>query len=113
MDLFYLPVTVDEVPVQKDFIIGETYSFLFLYNDRKDFYTCTIADLDGNVLIITKILYATVLVDSVVDGLNLNRLILPLNPQEIEQASVLQGQVVNQASFGSTILLLLGNVISS
>lgn len=113
MDLQYLPLTVDEVPVEKDFLIGETYSFRFLYNDRTDFYTCTILDLDGNILFITKILYATPMIDSVVDGLNVNRKILPLNPQEIEQASILQGQVVNRASLGSTILLLLGNIISS
>ncbi|TGK04314.1 hypothetical protein EHQ53_03190 [Leptospira langatensis] len=112
MELEYLPISADEVPIEKDFTIGETYSFQFLYNERADFYTCRILNADDQILFTTKICYARELVDAVVNDLKINRLIIPFNPQELEQASVLQGQVVNKLLFGSKILLILGKEVN-
>lgn len=108
IDLEYLPISSSEIPIEKDFTIGETYSFRFLYNERADFYTCTILDSDANILFTTKICYARELIDAQIQDLRINRLIIPLNPQEIEQSRVLQGQIVNQRMFGNDILLILG-----
>ncbi|PJZ49666.1 hypothetical protein CH362_07690 [Leptospira saintgironsiae] len=111
MEVEYLPITASEIPIEKDFTIGATYSFRFLHNERSDFYTCIILNSDEEILFTTKICYARELVDVVVDGLQINRLIIPLNPQEIEQARILQGQVVNKLLFGSDILLILGRLV--
>ncbi|PJZ24608.1 hypothetical protein CH352_14415 [Leptospira hartskeerlii] len=108
MELEYLPISSSEIPIEKDFTIGETYSFRFLYNERSDFYTCTILDSDANILFTTKICYARELIDAKIEGLEINRLIIPLNPQEIEQSRVLQGQIANKKMFGNDILLILG-----
>lgn len=108
VDLEYLPISASEIPIEKDFTVGETYSFRFLYNERADFYTCTILDSNANILLTTKICYARELIDAKVEGLAVNRLIIPLNPQEIEQSRILQGQIVNKKMFGNDILLILG-----
>ena len=76
----YLQFTADEIPVEKNFVIdGEEYKFLLQYNSYGDFYTMTIKDLSDNVLITNKLTYLVPINDSVVDGLNITKQIIPVN----------------------------------
>lgn len=72
----YMPITFDEIPVQKNFTIGQnTYAFLFQYNKTYDFFTMTIKDEDDNILYVTKLVYGSSLYHAVVENLELSQLL--------------------------------------
>lgn len=75
----YLPVSKDEMPVQKKFVIdGTTYGFEFRYNDRYDFYTVIISDANDTILHSTRVNYMTNLIDVVNSSLGLAKGIYPV-----------------------------------
>lgn len=108
-DFEYLPLTAAEVPIEKDFTIGDsTYAWLFRYNETFDFYTLEIRDEDDVILYTTKLTYASDIVNAVVEGLNISKVIVPINILELTQTLALQDQRVSKESLGKTIFLLIG-----
>lgn len=102
----YLQFTSDEVPVEKNFVIdGAEYKFLLQYNSYGDFYTMTIKDLSDNVLITNKLTYLVPINDSIVEGLNITKQIIPVNYDDPDT-----NVDVNKANFG-LITIMLGDVI--
>lgn len=98
----YLQFTADEIPVEKNFVIdGEEYKFLLQYNSYGDFYTMTIKDLSDNVLITNKLTYLVPINDSVVDGLNITKQIIPVNYDDPET-----NVEVNKANFEIITIML-------
>ena len=98
----YLQFTSDEVPVEKNFVIdGTEYKFLLQYNSYGDFYTMTIKDLSDNVLITNKLTYLAPINDSVVDGLNITKQIIPVNYDDPDT-----NVDVNKANFGLITIML-------
>ena len=98
----YLQFTSDEVPVEKNFVIdGTEYKFLLQYNSYGDFYTMTIKDLSDNVLITNKLTYLVHINDSVVDGLNITKQIIPVNYDDPDT-----NVDVNKANFGLITIML-------
>ena len=98
----YLQFTADEIPVEKNFVIdGEEYKFLLQYNSYGDFYTMTIKDLSDNVLITNKLTYLVPINDSVVDGLNITKQIIPVNYDNPET-----NVEVNKSNFGLIAIML-------
>lgn len=98
----YLQFTSDEVPVEKNFVIdGTEYKFLLQYNSYGDFYTMTIKDLSDNVLITNKLTYLVPINDSVVDGLNITKQIIPVNYDDPDTSVD-----VNKANFGLITIML-------
>lgn len=98
----YLQFTADEVPVEKNFVIeGTEYKFLLQYNSYGDFYTMTIKDLSDNVLITNKLTYLVPINDSVVDGLNITKQIIPVNYDDPDT-----NVDVNKANFGLITIML-------
>lgn len=98
----YLQFTSDEVPVEKNFVIdGTEYKFLLQYNSYGDFYTMTIKDLSDNVLITNKLTYLVPINDSVVDGLNITKQIIPVNYDDPDT-----NVDVNKANFGLITIML-------
>lgn len=76
----FLSFTVDEVPVEKNFIIeGNEYKFLLQYNSFGDFYTMTIKNLNDEILITNKLTYLSPINDAVIEGLNIISKIIPVN----------------------------------
>mgnify|MGYP003494665945 CR=1 FL=1 len=54
----FLSFTVDEIPVEKNFIIdGNEYKFLLQYNSFGDFYTMTIKNLNDEIQILIEMLF--------------------------------------------------------
>lgn len=98
----YLQFTADEIPVEKNFVIeGTEYKFLLQYNSYGDFYTMTIKDLSDNVLITNKLTYLVPINDSVVDGLNITKQIIPVNYDDPDT-----NVDVNKANFGLITIML-------
>lgn len=105
----FLPVTADEVPIEKDFTIGDsTYSWLFKYNETFDFYSLEIIDEDDVIVYTTKLTYGSDIVNAVVEGLRISRIVVPFNILELTQDIALQNQRVSKESLGRTVFLLLG-----
>ena len=72
----YFPFTHDEVPVEKIFDIdGKEFIIEFNYNDRYDFYTLTIKDLDESIIISFKLTYLVNAINVNVDGKILKKII--------------------------------------
>jgi hypothetical protein len=98
----YLQFTADEIPVEKNFAIdGEEYKFLLQYNSYGDFYTMTIKDLSDKVLITNKLTYLVPINDSVVNGLNITKQIIPVNYDDPEI-----NVEINKANFGLITIML-------
>ena len=98
----YLQFTADEIPVEKNFVIeGTEYKFLLQYNSYGDFYTMTIKVLSDNVLITNKLTYLVPINDSVVDGLNITKQIIPVNYDDPDT-----NVDVNKANFGLITIML-------
>ena len=84
VELEYLPITFDEMPVEKNFTIGLlTYTFLFQYNTTYDFFTMTIKDENENILYITKLVYGSSLYHAVVDDLEIEQLLYCFNMDDL------------------------------
>lgn len=98
----FLSFTVDEIPVEKNFVIeGNEYKFLMQYNTHHDFYTMTIKDLDNNILITNKLTYLSAINDSVIEGLNIVSKIIPVNYDDPDN-----DLVVNKANFTKISIML-------
>ncbi len=89
MDLSYLPLTDSEVPVGKDYDIGNLYNFKFQKNVSRDFYTCEISDTDGNVLYSTRLTYLSPMIHAVVDGLEFTKNLIPFDIDELNATELL------------------------
>ncbi len=80
----YLPVLHEELPVRKRYEIGgRNYYFDIDYNDRYDFYSVAIYDMDNAILYSGKLTYLSNLINGAVDGLSLPSRIIPLNIEDI------------------------------
>ncbi len=104
----YLPVTHDELPVEKIFNIdGESYAFEFNYNDEFDFYTMIIsAPSTGDVLFTTKLTYLNNALDAVAEGIKIIRKIIPAIPSDITAESPSDKQV-NKDTFDEVRICLI------
>lgn len=82
----YLPVTHDEIPVEKVFVLdGKSYAIEFNYNDRYDFYTMMVSDeSSGDLLFTTKLTYLCNALDAVVEGLSLSHEIIPALTRDLD-----------------------------
>ena len=89
MDLAYFPVSADEVPVGKDYSLGTVYNFQFQYNESRDFYTCEISDLEGNLLYTTRLTYLSSMIHAVVDGLEFTKNLIPFDVRELNATELL------------------------
>ena len=91
----YLPVTHDEIPVEKVFILdGKSYALEFNYNDVGDFYTLMVSDEStGTLLFATRFSYLSEAIDAVVTGLSMTRNIIPSLPVDIDADSPSDTQV--------------------
>jgi len=107
INLTYLPLTASEVPVQKTFTIGNTYVFEFWYNETYDFYTMYIKDEDENLLYTCKVVYGSSLYHAVVDGLELNKLIVPFDIQDIISSKSIENTSVNSDNLDNPVRLYL------
>ncbi len=80
IDLEYIQLKHDELPVQKVFEIdGENYIFNFDYNSIGDFYTFVILDENETPLYSSKLAYLGNSLQEVVPGLSLRKKIITLN----------------------------------
>lgn len=80
MELEYLPITHEELPVQKVFTLGNrNYSIEFLYNDRFDFYTVVFRNEQDEPVYSTRLNYLTDAIHAVVDDIDVSLQLLPMN----------------------------------
>lgn len=80
MNAIIIPVTHEELPVQiYTDLDGTEYLLEFNYNERFDFYTLYIKDLEGNVLFTNKLSYRTHFLDAVREGINITKTLAPLH----------------------------------
>ena len=105
--LEYMPLTFDELPVEKTFTIGNTYLFEFHYNERHDFFRVKIKDEEDNELYIAKLVYGGSVYHATVNGLELNQLIVPFDIQDLLVAGSIEFNQVNQDSLGNVRLYLI------
>jgi len=85
MDITYLPVTHDEMPVRKTFEIdGVQYDVDFNYNQRGDFYTMMLRNATtGEVLYSGKLTYLSNFLNGPVDGVAIASKIIPLCIEDV------------------------------
>ena len=99
----YLEFTADEIPSEKIYNLdGTDYKFLVQYNTCCDFYTCTIKDMDNNILIVNRLTYLSTINDGVIKGLNISRKIIPVNYDDPDN-----GFDINQSNFKQINLMLV------
>jgi len=103
----FLPLTTDEIPVQKTFTLGNTYVFEFYYNERHDFFTMYIYDEDETLLYTTKVVYGNSLYHAVVDGLELNQSIIPFDIQDLLTPNAIDSDSVNSDNLDDPVRLYL------
>ena len=98
----FLSFTVNEIPVEKNFIIeGNEYKFLLQYNSFGDFYTMTIKNLNDEILITNKLTYLSPINDSVIEGLDSVSKIIPVNYDDPDN-----DLEVNKANFSKISIML-------
>lgn len=98
----FLSFTVDEIPVEKNFIIeGNEYKFLLQYNSFGDFYTMTIKNLNDEILITNKLTYLSPINDSIIEGLDIVSKIIPVNYDDPDN-----DLEVNKANFSKISIML-------
>lgn len=98
----FLSFTVDEIPVEKNFIIeGNEYKFLLQYNSFGDFYTMTIKNLNDEILITNKLTYLSPINDAVIEGLDIVSKIIPVNYDDPDN-----DLEVNKANFSKISIML-------
>lgn len=94
IELEYLPLSSDELPVSKVFTIGEeSFTFVFRENARHDRIYCEIRDSDDNILYTTRLVYAADLLNAVVGGLTMDDPIRPFNLNEIMTKRIIDTEV--------------------
>jgi hypothetical protein len=90
MELSYLPLTADELPVSKIFELnGELYNFVFRKNEKYDKIYCEIRDLEDNVIYTTRLVYGGEVVHAVIDGFEIDPLV-PLNFNDLFTDKILE-----------------------
>lgn len=109
INLTYLPITTSEIPVQKTFTLGNTYIFEFYYNETYDFFTMYIRDENENLLYTCKVVYGNSLYHAVVDGLELNQLIVPFDIQDIISTKSIENTRVNYNNLDNPVRLYLAD----
>lgn len=79
--LEYLPFTDQtEFPVEKIVLIGKNnYRIEVHYNDRMDFYTFILKDIDDNIILTNKVCYLSQLIGLVIEGFSENLILLPID----------------------------------
>lgn len=85
MDISFLPVAHDELPIRKTIEIdGVQYDVDFDYNQRGDFYTMALRDVTtGDVLYSGKLTYLSSFLNSPVDGVAITSKIIPLCIEDV------------------------------
>ncbi|MDD5774270.1 MAG: hypothetical protein PHX78_12485 [bacterium] len=107
----HLPVTPDECPISKIFTVGESvYTYEFRHNERFDFYVLTIKDAEDKILYITKLVYAGSVVHAVVEDLEIDYDIYPVNLDDLFTPFKIQDQTVNEDNLDSRVRLYIDNV---
>ena len=109
INLTYMPLTASEIPVQKTFTIGNTYVFEFYYNEAYDFYTMYIRNEEETLLYTCKVVYGNSLYHAVVDRLELNKLIVPFDIQDIITTKSIENTSVNSDNLDNPVRLYLIN----
>lgn len=98
----FLSFTVNEIPVEKNFIIeSNEYKFLLQYNSFGDFYTMTIKNLNDEILITNKLTYLSPINDSIIEGLDIVSKIIPVNYDDPDN-----DLEVNKANFSKISIML-------
>jgi len=91
MELDYLPLIADELPVSKIFTIGENlYNFVFRKNEKHDRIYCEIRVLDDNILYTTRLVYGGKLFHAVVEGLTIDDPIIPFYFEDLFTDKILE-----------------------
>jgi len=83
IELEFLPLDQEELPVSKSFTIGNTYTFLYRENVKHNRIYCEIRDQDDNILYTTRLIYAGELIHAVVEDLELSDPIIPFNIDDL------------------------------
>ena len=107
-DYEFLPVTHDEIPVEKTFVLeGKSYAIEFNYNDLYDFYTMKVSDeSSGDLLFSTKLTYLCDALDAVVKGITLTRSVIPALTRDLDSDYPSDAQV-NAATFDEVYICLI------
>lgn len=106
----YLPIAPAECPASKIFTIGESiYTYEFRYNERNDFYILTIRDSEDTILYITKLVYGAPVVHAVVDDLEIDYDIYPLNLDDLFTPFQIEDQSVNNDNLDTRVRLYIDN----
>jgi len=96
IELDYLPLDADELPVSKIFTIGEErYNFIFRKNERYDKIYCEIYDLDDTLLYTTRLIYGGLLYHAVVDGLVIDDPIIPFYINDVVTDKIVETEVTS------------------
>ena len=93
MELTYLNISKSEIPCEKIFLInGTEYAFLFMYNDLFDFFTVTIKNMSGEIILSNKLSYMRNALSPVVEGITNVRLI-PISLAEFESGEAVHKRI--------------------
>ena len=97
MILEYLPLLSDELPVSKIFTFGtELYNFTFRKNVLHDRIYCEIRNLDDLLLYTTRLVYGNNVIHAVVDGLEINNIIVPFYIEDLFTDKILEHELTSQ-----------------
>lgn len=89
IELEFLPLDNDELPVSKLFTVENAYTYLYRKNARHDRIYCEVRDVDDNVIYTTRLVYAGDLIHAVVDGLDIgDNTIRPFNINDLLSDSI-------------------------
>lgn len=96
IELDFLPLDKDELPVSKLFTVENEYTYLYRINVRHQRIYCEIRDVDDNVLYTTRLVYAGSLIHAEVQGLNIgDNIIKPFNIDDLLTDSIGEDLTVN------------------
>jgi hypothetical protein len=96
MDLAYLPLTLAEIPVAKDYDIGNVYTFRFQRNVKRDFLTCEVLNSSGAVIYATRLTYLASLIHAEVDGLEFTKNLIPFDINELSASELLHEYLTSE-----------------
>lgn len=107
IELDYMPLESEELPVEKIFDLGNEYTFEFIYNERIDRITMYIKDEDDNILYSTLIVYGSKLYHAVVDGIDIDQNIYAFDINDLLTEFTIENTSVNFENIGTVKLYLI------
>jgi hypothetical protein len=94
IELEFIPLDADELPVSKIMTIGNQYRFVWRYNTQADRISVEIYDLDDNLLYTTRLIYGNYLLHAVVENLTFEAPVIPFNIDDLFTDGVIEDTTV-------------------